>query len=66
MKYVDEYRNVCCGARHGPPRCEVDPRATYHIMERPAAATLHAISRYGLDDILPGNVQVGIGPGCPV
>jgi hydrogenase expression/formation protein HypD len=26
----------------------------------------HAISRYGIEDLLPGNVQLVHGPGCPV
>src|SRR5690606_17168641 len=42
-----------------------DPRRPYHFMEFCGGHT-HAISRYGVTDLLPDNVQMIHGPGCPV
>ena len=44
---------------------EVDPRRDYHLMEFCGGHT-HAIFRYGVEDLLPGNVRLVHGPGCPV
>jgi hydrogenase expression/formation protein HypD len=44
---------------------EADPGATYHFMEFCGGHT-HAISRYGIEDLLPCNVRLIHGPGCPV
>jgi hydrogenase expression/formation protein HypD len=66
MKYVDEYRNGAVARDMARAiAAEVDPARTYHIMEFCGGHT-HAISRYGLEDILPGNVRLVHGPGCPV
>lgn len=66
MKYVDEYRDGRV-ARSLAARIEdaIDPAASYHFMEFCGGHT-HAISRYGLEDLLPGNVRMIHGPGCPV
>jgi hydrogenase expression/formation protein HypD len=44
---------------------EVDPARDYHLMEFCGGHT-HAIFRYGVEDLLPGNVRLVHGPGCPV
>jgi hydrogenase expression/formation protein HypD len=44
---------------------EVDPRRDYHLMEFCGGHT-HAIFRYGVEDLLPANVHLIHGPGCPV
>jgi len=44
---------------------EVDPGRDYHLMEFCGGHT-HAIFRYGVEDLLPGNVRLVHGPGCPV
>src|SRR5690554_4128376 len=66
MKYVDEFRNgdlisntvreigrLADGGRH------------YRIMEVCGGHT-HAIYRHGLKDLLPENIELVHGPGCPV
>lgn len=66
MKYVDEFRdgglaqNIAANIAR-----EADPRRTYRLMEFCGGHT-HAISRYGIADLLPGNVRMIHGPGCPV
>jgi hydrogenase expression/formation protein HypD len=66
MKYVDEYRDGRL-ARSLAARIAMaaDPSASYHFMEFCGGHT-HAISRYGLEDLLPANVRMIHGPGCPV
>ena len=66
MKYVDEYRNgaLARGIAAEIAR-EARPGRDYHFMEFCGGHT-HAISRYGLEDLLPGNVRMIHGPGCPV
>ncbi|NOJ44838.1 hydrogenase formation protein HypD [Bradyrhizobium sp. WSM 1744] len=44
---------------------EADSQREYRFMEFCGGHT-HAISRYGLEDILPANVRMIHGPGCPV
>ncbi|MEK7811730.1 MAG: hydrogenase formation protein HypD, partial [Pseudomonadota bacterium] len=44
---------------------EVDAKRDYRLMEFCGGHT-HAISRYGLVDLLPKNVRMIHGPGCPV
>ena len=66
MKYVDEFRdgalakNIAVNITR-----EADPRRRYHLMEFCGGHT-HAISRYGIADLLPANVRMIHGPGCPV
>ncbi|MDE1986597.1 MAG: hydrogenase formation protein HypD [Alphaproteobacteria bacterium] len=66
MKHADEYRDGRL-ARALAARIahEADPAASYHFMEFCGGHT-HAISRYGIQDLLPGNVRMIHGPGCPV
>ncbi|AGS25265.1 hydrogenase formation protein HypD [Rhizobium etli] len=66
MKYIDEYRDGRLAkdvARQIAARA--DPARSYHLMEFCGGHT-HAISRYGLEDLLPPNVTMIHGPGCPV
>jgi hydrogenase expression/formation protein HypD len=66
MKYVDEYRDgKLARAIAETITAEADPAKTYHFMEFCGGHT-HAISRYGLEDLLPANVRLIHGPGCPV
>jgi hydrogenase expression/formation protein HypD len=66
MKYVDEYRDgkLARGIAATIAR-EAEPQRLYHFMEFCGGHT-HAISRYGLEDLLPENVRMIHGPGCPV
>lgn len=66
MKYVDEFRDATLARGIANAlRAEADPSRSYHFMEFCGGHT-HAISRHGIEDLLPGNVQLVHGPGCPV
>ncbi len=66
MKYINEFRDGKT-ARHIAAAIAAETRADrrYHIMEFCGGHT-HAISRYGLSDLLPENIRLIHGPGCPV
>ena len=66
MKYIDEFRDgdVARGIAGAIAR-EANPARSYHFMEFCGGHT-HAISRYGVSDLLPDNVKMIHGPGCPV
>lgn len=66
MKYIDEFRDgdvarAIAAAITG----EAQPQRNYRLMEFCGGHT-HAISRYGLLDLLPPQVRMIHGPGCPV
>ncbi|CAA7625721.1 protein required for maturation of hydrogenases [Candidatus Terasakiella magnetica] len=66
MKYIDEFRDGEVARSIAQAiAAEADPLRSYHIMEFCGGHT-HAISRYGLEDLLPANVRMIHGPGCPV
>ena len=66
MKYIDEFRDGATARTLAAAIArEVRPERRYHLMEFCGGHT-HAISRYGLADLLPGSVEMVHGPGCPV
>jgi len=66
MKYVDEFRDgTLAGNIAANIAREADTRRSYRLMEFCGGHT-HAISRYGLADLLPPSVRMIHGPGCPV
>ncbi|MGE5770413.1 MAG: hydrogenase formation protein HypD [Betaproteobacteria bacterium] len=66
MKFIDEFRDGEVAQKIAAViRAEADPGRQYHFMEFCGGHT-HAISRYGVTDLLPGNVKMIHGPGCPV
>ncbi|NMG73917.1 hydrogenase formation protein HypD [Aromatoleum diolicum] len=66
MKYVDEFRDGALAAKLATAIArEADPGRRYAFMEFCGGHT-HAISRYGITDLLPANVRMIHGPGCPV
>lgn len=66
MKYVDEYRDGAVARDIAAAiAAEVRPDRGYAFMEFCGGHT-HAISRYGIEDLLPQNVRMIHGPGCPV
>ncbi|MCX5686773.1 MAG: hydrogenase formation protein HypD, partial [Candidatus Omnitrophica bacterium] len=66
MKYVDEFRNKTLIDKLAEEiRRAVDPRRTYNFMEVCGTHTMN-IFRFGLKDILPKNIRLISGPGCPV
>jgi hydrogenase expression/formation protein HypD len=64
MKYVDEYRDPAL-AKRLVARIEKELRRPCVIMEVCGGQT-HAIVRYGLDMLLPKELELVHGPGCPV
>jgi hydrogenase expression/formation protein HypD len=66
MKYVDEFRDGALAKTIAANIVrEVQPERNYRLMEFCGGHT-HAISRYGIADLLPSNVRLIHGPGCPV
>jgi hydrogenase expression/formation protein HypD len=66
MKFVDEFRDADLGrAVAGEILATVEPGRHYKLMEVCGGHT-HSIYRYGVDDLLPENVELVHGPGCPV
>ncbi len=66
MKYIDEFRDGALARRLAAAIArEADPTRSYSLMEFCGGHT-HAISRYGINDLLPANVHMIHGPGCPV
>ena len=66
MKYVDEYRDgKAAKAIAAELHTLVEPGARVKLMEVCGGHT-HAIYRHGLDALLPAEVELVHGPGCPV
>ena len=66
MKYIDEFRSgELAAGLAAAMRRDANPEREYRFMEFCGGHT-HAISRYGIADLLPPNVQMIHGPGCPV
>ncbi len=66
MKFIEEFRDpVLAQNLKAVIGAEVDPARTYRFMEFCGGHT-HAIARYGVEDLLPDNIQMIHGPGCPV
>lgn len=66
MKYIDEFRDGALAKKISANIArEVNYLRNYHLMEFCGGHT-HAISRYGIHDLLPANVRMIHGPGCPV
>jgi len=66
MRYIRGFRDGASAAALAGLLAEaVDPRRDYHLMEFCGGHT-HAIFRYGVEDLLPPNIRLVHGPGCPV
>lgn len=66
MKYVDEFRDAGVIRKAAEEiRRLADPGRHYRFMEVCGGHT-HAIYRFGLKDLLPPNIELVHGPGCPV
>jgi hydrogenase expression/formation protein HypD len=66
MKFVDEFREPgLIGKASDEIRRLADPARHYRFMEVCGGHT-HAIYRFGLKDLLPPNLELVHGPGCPV
>jgi hydrogenase expression/formation protein HypD len=66
MRFVDEFRDAELGrVLAGQILSSVEPGRHYKVMEVCGGHT-HSIYKYGVDDLLPENVELVHGPGCPV
>jgi hydrogenase expression/formation protein HypD len=66
MKFVDEFRDGALASKLAAAiAAEADSARSYNLMEFCGGHT-HAISRYGVADLLPAPVHMIHGPGCPV
>jgi hydrogenase expression/formation protein HypD len=66
VRFVDEFRNAELGrALAGEILATVEAGRHYKVMEVCGGHT-HSIYKYGVDDLLPDNVELVHGPGCPV
>jgi len=66
MRFVDEFRDPEIIAKTAEEiRRLIDPARHYRLMEVCGGHT-HAIYRFGLKDLLPANIELIHGPGCPV
>jgi hydrogenase expression/formation protein HypD len=66
MKFVDEFRDAELGrAIASQILATIEPGRHYKVMEVCGGHT-HSIYKYGVDDLLPENVELVHGPGCPV
>jgi hydrogenase expression/formation protein HypD len=66
VRYVDEFRDPELGrALSAQILSLVEPDRHYKLMEVCGGHT-HTIYKYGIDDLLPENVELVHGPGCPV
>ena len=66
MRFVDEFRDAELGrVLAGEILATVEPARHYKVMEVCGGHT-HSIYKYGIDDLLPENVELVHGPGCPV
>jgi hydrogenase expression/formation protein HypD len=66
VKFVDEFRAPdVIGKASEEIRRLADPNRHYRFMEVCGGHT-HAIYRFGLKDLLPPNIELVHGPGCPV
>jgi hydrogenase expression/formation protein HypD len=66
MKFVDEFREPGVITKAADEiRRLADPTRHYRFMEVCGGHT-HAIYRFGLKDLLPENIELVHGPGCPV
>src|SRR5215204_5010806 len=66
MKYVDEFRNAeIARALSAEIAASTDPETNYKLMEVCGGHT-HTIYRHGIKDLLPDQIELVHGPGCPV
>jgi hydrogenase expression/formation protein HypD len=66
MKYIDEFRSGELAQKLATKiQQAIEPGRHYNLMEFCGGHT-HAIFRYGVQDLMPENVNFVHGPGCPV
>ena len=64
MKFIDEYRDAAIARRL---LAEIARTVHGHwVLMEICGGQTHTIMRYGLDELLPPNIELVHGPGCPV
>ena len=64
MKFVDEYRDATLAQQYAQKIADITTR-NWTIMEICGGQT-HSIVKYGIDALLPSEITLIHGPGCPV
>jgi hydrogenase expression/formation protein HypD len=64
MKFIDEYRDAALARKFADALARVTTRL-WTIMEVCGGQT-HAIVKFGIDELLPKEIELAHGPGCPV
>ncbi len=64
MKYLDEYRDRKIGRRPGRAKSARRVTRPWVLMEICGGQT-HTLMRYGIEELLPPEVELVHGPGCP-
>src|SRR5579864_1219282 len=65
MKYVDEYRDAELAKRVSAEIAKLSGDQPLKLMEVCGGHT-HTIYKHGIEDVLPRNIDLIHGPGCPV
>lgn len=66
MKYINDFRDPQVAQKLLEQiKAKVNPERQYRLMEFCGGHT-HAIHRYGIQSLLPSNIKMIHGPGCPV
>src|SRR5207237_2542882 len=65
MKYVDEFRDADLAKRISGEIAKLSGDQPLKLMEVCGGHT-HTIYKHGIEDVLPRNIDLVHGPGCPV
>ena len=65
MKYIDEYRDANLAERISTEIKHLSAEQPLKLMEVCGGHT-HTIYKHGIEDVLPSNIDLVHGPGCPV
>jgi hydrogenase expression/formation protein HypD len=64
MKYIDEYRDATLAR---PLIAEIKRRVSHPwVLMEICGGQTHTLMRYGIDEVLPSEIELVHGPGCPV
>ena len=66
MKFVDEFRDAGVISKAADEIHRLADRGRHYRFMEVCGGHTHAIYRFGLKDLLPSNIELVHGPGCPV
>lgn len=66
MKYIDEYRDPKVARAIAAEIHAVTSTASHWVLMEICGGQTHTLMRYGIDDLLPPQIELVHGPGCPV